>query len=102
MLSEINQKERQTPYDITYMSSIKYGTNDLSIKQKRSWTWRTDMCLPRGERREGSGMDWESGVGRWKLLHLEWNGNTPLGCFAVQHKLAEHCKPIIIKIFKRI
>ena len=29
----------------------------------------------RFERVEGSGMDWESGVGRCKLLHLEWISN---------------------------
>ena len=26
----------------------------------------------------GSGMDWESGVGKCKLLHLEWMGNAIL------------------------
>ena len=34
ILSEVSQKK--TPYDITYMWSLKYGTNDLSTKQKRS------------------------------------------------------------------
>ena len=42
------------------MWSLKYGTNDLSTKQKRSWTYRTDLCLPGGG--GGYGMDWESGV----------------------------------------
>ena len=32
---------------------------------------QTRVCGGRG----GSGMDWESGVSRWKLLHLEWMGN---------------------------
>ena len=56
-----SEREIQTPYNITYMWSLKYGTNDLATKQKRSWTCRTDSCLLgwRGER--GSGMDWESG-----------------------------------------
>ena len=31
-------------------------------------------CACQGRRGE-SGMDWESGVRRWKLLHLEWMGN---------------------------
>ena len=30
-----SERERQTPYDITYMWSLIYGTNDLSTKQKR-------------------------------------------------------------------
>ena len=29
------------------------------------------MWLPKGEG-AGSGMDWESGVGRYTVLHLEW------------------------------
>ena len=61
ILSEVSQKEkdRQTPYDITYMWNLKCGTNDLSTKQKRSWTCRTDSCLP-GERRR----EWD-GLGVW-------------------------------------
>ena len=34
-----------------------------------SQPWRTDLWLPRGEK-GGSGMNWEFGVGRCKLLHL--------------------------------
>ena len=39
-----------------------------------SWTWRTDLYL-QGEGRGGNGMDWEFGVSRCKLLHLEWISN---------------------------
>ena len=28
------ERERQRPYDITCMWNLKYGTNDLSTKQK--------------------------------------------------------------------
>ena len=41
-------RERQTPYVITYMWSLKYGTHDLSTKQRISWTCRKDLCLPGG------------------------------------------------------
>ena len=41
--------------DITNM----WNLNDLSIKQKRSWTWRIDLCLP-----EGRGREWY-GLGIW-------------------------------------
>ena len=41
------------------------------MKQKQSWTERTDLWLPRGER-FGGGMGWEAGISRWKLLHVEW------------------------------
>ena len=45
----------------------------LSINRNRSWTWRADLCLPGivGEKR----MDGEFGVGRCKIVHLEWMGN---------------------------
>ena len=29
-----SERERQTPYEITYMWNLKCGTNDLSTKQK--------------------------------------------------------------------
>ena len=32
ILSEISQKERQIPYDITYIWNIKYGTNEPTYK----------------------------------------------------------------------
>ena len=35
------------------------------------------MWLPRG-RGGGRGMDWEFGVGRYKLLHLGWTDNKVL------------------------
>ena len=44
------------------MWSLKYGTNDLSKEEKRSWTCRTDWFLLGGW--GGSGMDWESVVNR--------------------------------------
>ena len=45
---------------------------NLSTKQKNSQTQRTDLWLPSGKGKEGSGMDWKFGVSRCKLLHLEW------------------------------
>ena len=81
------------------------------------------MWLPRGRGREWT--DCESGVGGYKLLHLEWISNEILLCspgnanhlrwnmmengvrkrafictsghFAVQQKFTGHFKPIIIK-----
>ena len=32
ILSEVSQKERQIPYDITYMWSLKYDRNELVYK----------------------------------------------------------------------
>ena len=46
---------------------------NLSTEKKQTLRWRTDLCLQRGRR--GTGMDWEFGVSRHKLLHLEWISN---------------------------
>ena len=45
------------------MQNLTYGTNELIYKTETvSETWRIDLWLPRG----GTGMHWESGVGRCK------------------------------------
>ena len=53
------------------MWKLKYGTNEHIYETE---TWRTDMenrlVVAKGGA-EGSGMDWEFGVSRGKLLHLE-------------------------------
>ena len=71
ILSEVkSERERQIPYDITYIWNLILAQMNLST-EKKLLTWRTDLSLPRG----GSGMDWESGVNRCKLLPLEWTSN---------------------------
>ena len=71
--------ERQTPYDIIYMWNLKYGTNDLSTKQKQIMDMEGRLVFAREDKGE-SGTDWEFGVGRCRLLHLEYMGP------AVQHR----------------
>ena len=66
-----SDRERQIPYDITSIWNIIYATNEpICTKDKNSWTWSTDLWLRGGG--GGSGMDWEFGVRRCELLHLEW------------------------------
>ena len=56
------------------MWNLKYGTNELIYRtETASQTCRTDLWLPRGRGRQW--MDGEFGVGRCKLLHLEWISN---------------------------
>ena len=44
----------------------------MTLPTKQKWiTDLEDLWLPGG----GNGMDWEFGVGRCKLLHLEWINN---------------------------
>ena len=60
----MSERERQIPYDITYMWNLKYDTNELTCKTGiDSQTWRTD---------HGGGMDWEFWISRCKLLFIAW------------------------------
>ena len=47
---------------------------NLSAKQKKTHKHREQTCGCQGEEGE-SGIDWEFGVSRFKLLHLEWINN---------------------------
>jgi len=51
-----SERERQTPYDITYIWNLIYGINEpIYRKETNSWTWRK-TCGCQGER-GGIGMD---------------------------------------------
>ena len=68
-----SERERQIPYDITYIWNLVYGTNEpFHRKENHGLAEQTCGCQGGGG---GSGMDWESGVNRSKLLHLEWISN---------------------------
>ena len=70
--SSKSERERQIPYDITYMWNLKYDTKcRLTNTENRLW-------LPRGKGQEGSGMDGDYEASRCKLLHLEWMSNEDL------------------------
>ena len=75
----LSQKEKDKHHmNITYMWNLNCGTNEPTFKTDTdSQTQRSDLWLPSG-RRGGSRMDREFGVGRCKLLHLEWLSNKVL------------------------
>ena len=63
------------------MWNLKCGTGEPIYKTDTdSQTWRADLWFWRGK--GGSGMDWEFGVGRCKLLHL--NGEEIRPCCIAQ------------------
>ena len=64
-----SERERQVPYDVTYMWNPKYGTNDPIYKTETDHG--KHLWLPGG----GSRMDGEFGVGGCRLLDLEWISN---------------------------
>ena len=50
---------------------------NLSTKQKQTHKHREHTCDCKGEAGRG-GMDWEFGISRCKLLHVEWINNKVL------------------------
>ena len=67
------ERQRQIAYDITYNWNLISSTNEhLLRKENHGLGEETCGCLMGGG---GSGMDWEFGVNRCKLLPLEWISN---------------------------
>ena len=64
-----SEKERQIPYDITYMWNLKYGTNEPNYEPHLTDT-ENRLVLTKWERGE-EGKDWEAGISRCKLLNIE-------------------------------
>ena len=114
ILSEMSERERQIPYNITYLWNLKQGTKDRIYKtetgRNQGQGEQTCGCQGRGsgmdgESGGGSGMDREFGVGGCKLL--AWSGwavrpygtaqkTVWLGHFAVQQKWKRHYKSTIL------
>ena len=66
------ERERQIPYEITYMGHLKYGTGEPIYKtETNSQTERPDLCLLKRGAVTG-GRDWEFGVSSYKLLYIGW------------------------------
>ena len=69
MLSEESQKEKDKYNMISHILNLTYSTNE-PFHRKETHGLGEQICGCQGEG-GGSGMDWESGVNRCKLLHLE-------------------------------
>ena len=118
-----SEREKQTPYDFTYIWNQIYGTNETyHRKENHGHGGQTCGCQEEGE---GSGRDWEFGASRCKLLPLEWISNGILlhitgnyvWSLVMEHdnvrnrytcmcdwvtsrcsrKLTEHCKSVIME-----
>ena len=72
-LIEIREKDR---HYITYICSIKYGTNDILTKQKGSLICRTDSGLPGG----GRGVGWSESLGLVDENSCIWSGQAMRSC----------------------
>ena len=60
ILSEVSQTEKDKHHMISHILNLIYGTNEpIYRKETNSWTWRTDLWLPRGRGRKWDGLgDW--------------------------------------------
>ena len=73
----MSERERQIPYDVTYMWNLKCGTNESIYKTATdSQIQRTDLWVPRG--RQGEGEDLEFGVNGCKVSCVGWMNSTVL------------------------
>ena len=63
-----SESQRQIPYDITYIWNLKYGINEPFHRKETHGLGEQTCGCPGGGR--GSGIDWESGIYRCRLLHL--------------------------------
>ena len=73
-----SDRERQIPYDITYMWNLKYDTNE-SIYQTEIDSQTIENRLVVSKARGEGGMAWESEISRYKLLYMGWiNNKVPL------------------------
>ena len=120
--SEPVNRERQIPYDITYMWHLKYDTNKVIYSRNRFTVIENRLVFAQGERGR-RGMDWEFGlvdanyyigwIDNKVLLYntgnyiqysvINHNGKEYrkrmyaciLSHFDVQQKLTQHCKSTI-------
>ena len=98
------------------MQNLKCDTNEPIYKTETDSQAEIRLVVAKGM---GRGMDWEFGVSRCKLLHLEWTNNKVLlystgnmkkkyiyiytyiciylNHFAVQQKLTQNCKSTILQ-----
>ena len=67
ILSEASKKEKDK-YDIAYNGNLIYGINEPRYRKETHGHGEQTCCCQGGR----SGMNWEFGVSRYKLLHLEW------------------------------
>ena len=67
ILSEVKpERERQIPY-VTFMSNLKYGTNELIYKEKQTHRHREQTCGCQG----GSGVVGRR-TGNWRLTDANY------------------------------
>ena len=79
MLSEVSQKKKDKYHMIPLIGGIQNTAQmNLATKQKQTHRHGEQTCDLKQGVWEGRRMDWDFGVGRCKLLHIEWINNKVL------------------------
>ena len=78
ILSEVSQKERQIPYDITHIWYLIHSTNEPFHRKENHGLGEETCGCPGGG--GGRGRDLDLGVNGSKPLLLEWINNDILLC----------------------
>ena len=67
-----SERERQIPYNITYMWNLKYSTNEpIYETDTEARLVVARLVVAMGEVGEGQ-KAWEFGISRFKLVYIEW------------------------------
>ena len=75
------------PYDITYVWDLKYGTNDLSTKQKKIMDLED---RPGFANEEGEGVGWTKSLGLVDANYCIWSGWAMKSCSIAQGTISNH------------
>ena len=69
-----SERERQRPYDITYLWKLKYDTNEFIYETEIESENRQVVAKGEGG---GRGLDWESEISTYKLVYMDMSSCLP-------------------------
>ena len=75
-----SERDRQVPYDITYLWNGKYETNWHISETKRLTIIENRLVVCQGGEGGREGKDWEFGISRCRLLRIGWTNKSVLLC----------------------
>ena len=94
-----SERNRQAPYDITYMWNLKCGTSELIYETETDTDIENWFAVAKGKGGRG-GRVWEFGIGRCKLLYTWWINNMVLLCSTennIQYPVMNHNRKEYVK-----
>ena len=84
------EREKQIPYDTTYMWNLKYGTDNPILKRNGSWPRRADLGFPRGK---------GEGVGQMSIWGVFWIQTVIFGMVGQWYLTVQHREMCVIGSF---